>query len=192
MTDYTAFGATNPGFTVYSASTSQCRAHEFLISSTAWVKALRFYRVDTTITGTIIGRVYQVTTSTTGTAVSGTDVSFTLSGTGWQTATMTSPVALTVNQRYRAAIYFPGNQTLLSNYWGAGQAGASGVTSGPLTIVSQASATGQLQGSFIAGSLAYPNAGSGVAGNYSVDVTVTDTDPNATSDPGQFFPFLRL
>jgi hypothetical protein len=117
---------------------------------------LRFWRADTSITGPIVGRLYAVTDATTGTAVPGTDVTWTVSGTGWLSAAFAAPVPLTANQRYRAVGNFPANYSATSHYWDSGD-GAAGLTNGPLVAPNTGAATGGDQGSFVGGgSLAFP------------------------------------
>lgn len=169
MADYTIFGTGAPAGVAAYGGGPFSMSTEFSASGAAWLKALRFYRASTAITGTITGRLYRVTTGTTGTAVSGTDVTFTLSGTGWQTATFSTPVALVAGARYRAVVRYPGNYPAVNGYW------TNSVTSGPLTAYSKAAATGTIQSGYVAGALAYPTAANGA--NYWIDVVVTDADP---------------
>jgi hypothetical protein len=135
------------------------------------VTALRFWRADTSILGPVTARIYTVTDASSGVPLAGTDVTFTLSGTGWQTAAFASPAALTANQRYRAVCNFPTNYSADGHYWDSG-AGAGGITHGPLVAPDSAAATGGDQGSFVVGgALAYPTNQFNAA-NYWVDVNV--------------------
>lgn len=172
MTDYSIFQAqTGPGSA--SVDGAVTLGTEFYITSTGYAKALRCWRADTTITGAIVGQVYDVAS---GTAVSGTNVTFSVSGTGWLTANMTTPVSLTISTRYRAAVFFPSNYSATSGYWSTG-AGASGITNGPLTAPSSGGGPTQssTQGSFTYGSsIAFPSSTFGSSG-YWVDVIVTDS-----------------
>lgn len=147
-------------------------ATEFYVTSAGLVATgLRFWRADTSIIGSIVGRIYIVTDASSGTPLSGTDVAFTLSGTGWQTATFTAPVALTSGQRYRAVVNFPTNYSATGAYWSSG-GGAADIVNGPLTAPTIGNATGGDQGSFVvSGSLAYPT-NSFNATNYWIDVNV--------------------
>lgn len=132
---------------------------------------LRFWRADTSILGPVTAQIYSVTDASSGTPLAGADITFTLSGTGWQTATFTAPVALTANQRYRAVCNFPTNYSADGHYWDSG-AGAGGITHGPLVAPDSAAATGGDQGSFVVGgSLAFPTNQFSSA-NYWVDVNV--------------------
>lgn len=147
-------------------------ATEFYVTGTGLAAvALRFWRADTSIVGPIAGRIYTVTDASSGTALAGTDVTFTLSGTGWQSAAFTAPVALTSGQRYRAVCQFPTNYSATSHYWDSGD-GAADLVNGLLTAPNTAHATGGDQGSFtVSGTLAYPT-NSFNAASYWVDVDV--------------------
>jgi len=147
-------------------------AVEFYVTSTGLVATgLRFWRADTSILGPITGRIYTVVDASSGTPLAGTDVTFVLSGTGWQTAAFAAPVALTANQRYRAVCNFPTNYSATSHYWDTG-GGSADLVNGPLTAPTISNATGGDQGSFVvSGSLAYPT-NSFNATNYWVDVNV--------------------
>lgn len=130
---------------------------EFYVTTTGLsATGLRFWRADTSITGPIVGRLYAVTDASTGTAVPGTDVTWTVSGTGWLSAAFAAPVALTANQRYRAVGNFPANYSATSHYWDSGD-GAAGLTNGPLVAPNTGAATGGDQGAFVGGgSLTFP------------------------------------
>jgi hypothetical protein len=175
VTDYQIWPATSgPGAATVDASGVSLATEFYVTDPGLYAKALRFWRADTTILGPITGRLYQVTDAATGSAVAGTDVTFTLSGTGWQTAAFTAPVALAPGQRYRAVVNFPINYSATPNYWSTG-GGAADIVTGPLTAPSAPHATGGDQGSYVVGgSLGYPvNSFNSTA--YWVDVEVTDS-----------------
>lgn len=173
MTDYSLWPvASGPGAAIVDGGV--VLATEFYVDATGlYVRSLRFWRADTSILGPVTGRVYDVLDATSGGAVAGTDVTWTLAGTGWQVADLAAPVALTANQRYRVAAQFPTNYSATSDYFSSG-AGAAGLVDGPLHAPSATGATGGDQGSFVvAGALAYPvNQFRSTA--YWVDVIVTD------------------
>lgn len=159
-------------------------ATEFYVDAAGWyVGALRFWRADASILGSIVGRVYVVTGAGTGDPVAGTDVAWTLAGTGWQVAALATPVALVANQRYRVAAQFPTNYSATSDYFSSGP-GAAGLVDGPLHAPSAAAATDGDQGSFaVSAALAYPNR-QFRSTSYWVDVTVTDAvTPPPTPTP---------
>lgn len=174
MTDYQIWPATNgPGAATVDGGV--VLATEFYVTGAGkYAKGLRFWRADTSILGPITARIYTVTDANSGTPLAGTDVTFTLSGTGWQTATFASPVLLTSGQRYRACAQFPTNYSATGSYWSSG-GGSADIVNGPLTAPTAANTTGGDQGSFIvSASLAFPTNQFGSA-SYWVDATVTDT-----------------
>jgi hypothetical protein len=180
LTDYQVWPATDgPGAATVDGGV--VLATEFYVTAdNLYATALRFWRADTSILGPVAGRLYAVTDATAGVPVAGTDVTFTLAGTGWRTALFASPVLLTKNQRYRACAQFPTNYSATSHYWDAG-GGSVDQVNGPLVAPTTAHATGGDQGSFVAaGSLTFPVNSFGAA-SYWVDVTVTDAPAGPTS-----------
>jgi hypothetical protein len=176
VTDYRLFVATTGPDTSVTDGQPLNLAVEFTVSSQAWLTALHFWRADTTITGSITGQVF---TAPGGSAVADTDATFSLSGTGWQTATLPAPVELTPGTRYRLAVHFPDRWCLTASYWSFGGAGENGITSGPLSALSAITAPAG-QGSYAYGPAGtYPASASANHANYWVDVTVTDTDPGS-------------
>ena len=137
VTDYKLWPSEDGGALFTDASPVTLGA-EFQISGVGWLTEIRFFRPSTSITGTITGRLYVKNSGTSGDAVSGTDVTFTPSGTGWQVAPVSPAVELTPGQRYRVAVHFPANYSKTSNYWDTGS-GSSGITTGILSAPSRTS-----------------------------------------------------
>jgi hypothetical protein len=125
---------------------------------------LHFWRAATDITGTITGRIYRMSDQ----AVVAGPATFTLSGTGWQTADLPEPVDLEDGERYIVAITYPDRYPFTGSYWDSG-AGGGGIIAGPLTAYSTHDSAGG-QGAFASGT-AYP-AGNGNGANYWADITV--------------------
>lgn len=147
--------------------------HEFKVTAAADATKLHFYRGNLDVTGPITGRLFEITGVGTGTPVAGSDVTFTLSGTGWQTVEFAAPITLNPAVRYAAVIHYPGRFVLTANYWSSG-GGASGIVNGVLTAFNSTDAVNG-QGILSSGSLDnYPAAGSVSAANYWVDVTVIE------------------
>jgi hypothetical protein len=179
MGTFRIWPATNGPFTSANDGQPLNLATEFYVTQTCWATAVLFWRGDTNVLGPILGRLWRVDSGTTGSAVPGTDVTFVLNGTGWQTATFSAPVQLVANQRYRTGIVVPGNFSATAGYWNPGGAGETGFTNGALKAPSNGPNPDQsgTQGSFIAGATyTYPTSNF-QGGNYWVDVTVTDVDP---------------
>ena len=173
MTDYRLWPSTS-GPLNYAANATFTFGNEFYVTERAVAKALHLWRGSTSITGTITGRIYRVDSAAAGTAVTGTDVTFTLGATtGWKTATLATPVELVANQRYRVCyrVATTGNSATAA-YWRSGGAGASGITNGPLVAPSAANTTGNDQNSYTSGAtMAFPTEGFDDT-NWWVDVTV--------------------
>lgn len=120
-------------------------------------------------------RLYSVVNSTTGTAVSGSDVTSGTLVTGWNYVALSTPVSLTANQRYRAAILGGSGAN-----WYSAQANGfpSDIVHGPLTAPSTTNATGACQGSFIvSATMAFPTSVSS-GSNYGLDVYVETANSN--------------
>lgn len=183
MADYTLLGSlTGPGSNDGDATQINL-ALLFKVTSTCWVKALRFWRADTGIGGTPSGQLYTYIDESSGTAVTGTDVTFVLSGTGWQQANLATPVQLSSGQLYKVVVNFPSFYAATGGYFATG-AGVGGIVSGPLTAPDAGGTPlgiGSVkQGTFATGgALAYPTSYFN-GGNYWVDALVTDVDPSST------------
>lgn len=178
MTDYRVWPATNgPNTDAGDPSAPVNLGLIFQVSSTCWAKAIHFYRGNTNITGPVKGRIFLVSSTT---VVSGTSVDFVLSGTGWQTAALSTPVQLTANTSYKVTIHTDDNYTATGGYWATG-AGVGGIVNGPLTAPDAGGAPlgiGSIQqGSFryTSDPDLYPNSYFN-GGQYWVDVTVSDVN----------------
>jgi hypothetical protein len=97
-------------------------------------------------------------------------------GSGWVSCAY-SGVTLPAGD-YKVATFYGGGSTWYQaamNYWANGGPGANGIAAGPVTAPSSSAATSPGQGTYNAGSWAYPQtyAASGNGENYWVDVEVT-------------------
>lgn len=183
MTDYSIWPATN-GPNTATGPGDITRALLFRLSAPGWLRKIRFYRGTTAIgpaTGedAVLGRIYAVAGET---PVAGTDVEFTLSGTGWQEADVVPAVALAANTSYKVAV-LSDNYTATAGYFASGP-GVGGIVNGIL-IAPDAGGNpsgigGIQQGSFRqpTSGMQYPNQYFG-GGNYWVDVVVADEDPGS-------------
>lgn len=188
MPDYSTPWPGGNGPSSFASDVAISLGLQFKVTSQAWLKGFRFWRGTTDITGSIVGRLYQVDGAASGHAVSDTDVSFSLSGTGWQVALLSTPKALTINQDYKATVFFPSNYSATGGYFTGGD-GSAGFTNGPLTIPNAASSTDG-QDTFVTGaSIAYPTSTFN-GGNFWVDVIVTDTEPSGDINTSSFFSFM--
>lgn len=175
MTDYRIWPATDGPASSVTDGQQLNLAHEVRLASQAWVTALHFWRGTETIAGTITAQLFTVDGAGTGTPVPGTEVTFTLSGTGWQTTTLGTAVELSAAIRYKVALHVPGEFSVTSDYWTSGP-GASGIVNGILTAYSDTDAV-DAQGTFSTGAASNYPAGNGNGNNYWIDLTVTDVEP---------------
>lgn len=180
MTDRSIFtGVSGPSSDAGDPASPIILGHIFQVSSTHWVTAIRFWRGATSINGVQKGRIFAVGSQA---IVSGTAVNFpALSGTGWQVATLSTPVQLTANTSYKVCVHFTDNYSATGGYWASG-AGVGGRTDGPLTAP-DAGGTPLGLGNIKQGSFAvtsnpdtYPDSYFN-GGNYWVDLVATDVDP---------------
>lgn len=185
MTEYSIWPATNGPNTDANDPNDISRGVIFRLSTTGWAKRLRFYRGTTDIGGwgvggvnAPVGRIY---TLVDGLPVAGTDVEFTLSGTGWQEAELDTPVELSAGVSYKAAVITK-DYTATGGYFSTG-AGVGGIVNGIITAPDAGGAPSGLgpiqQGSFKQPTtgLEFPNQYFN-GGNYWVDVVVDDEEPN--------------
>ena len=151
---------------------------EFFVTQQAWVTAMHIWRFDSTMSGTVRGRIWIASGGSEGQPLAGTDVTFNIGGTGWLTADLEEPVELTPIVRYRASMHCSSGYTGTGSYWTSGP-GSSGITNGIITAPASGPGGDQsgTQGSFAyAADYSYPNS-TFQGGNYWVDVTVSDVFP---------------
>lgn len=152
---------------------------EINVDSACDVTAIKYWKPAADSQGTVTGSLFKVDDSSglTGTLVTGTTVVFTPSGTGWQRADLTIPIALEVGERYRVAVFMQnGYYAYEHHFWDIGT-GANGITSGPITALSSTNlptASANAQGSFHqgTGTITYPEVGSSNNTNFGVDLVV--------------------
>jgi hypothetical protein len=181
MTDYSIWPATNGPAADGNDPSDISRGVIFRLSAPGWLKKIRFYRgtldVTNPTTGAAEGRVYTVAGEA---PVAGTDVEFTLSGTGWQDADVVPAVPLAANTTYKAAV-LTGDYTPTGGYFSTGP-GVGGIVSGIITAPDAAGVPSGI-GSIQQGSFKQPTVGLEYptqyfnGGNYWVDVVIADEDP---------------
>ncbi|MGX7703709.1 DUF4082 domain-containing protein [Methylobacterium sp. Gmos1] len=146
---------------------------KFQASSAGTVSAIKFYKGSQN-TGTHIGTLWSSTGQVLATATFTNE-----SASGWQTATFSSPVALTPGATYTASYH-----TNAGYYSSTTNGFASPVTSGPLTAPSTGNGVYAYGGSSLFPTSTYQNT------NYWVDVvfnpsgTATNQAPTAVNDTG--------
>jgi hypothetical protein len=171
MAEFTIFAGDGPAT---SATDGQALnlAHEFKTTGQTWATGIRFFRGTLSVVGPITGHITTVDTINTGTPVAGTDVTFTLSGLGWQEALFAEPVELSPDVRHKVVYHVPDHFTVTAGYW------TNDAVNGPLTAYSDVNAT-VAQGSFSTGVITTFPTGDGNGGNYWIDVTIVDVLPGS-------------
>lgn len=170
-------GATGPSASDNDASAVSLGV-EFYVTSAATLTEIRWWQPTTgASTAARQGALYLISNqSQVATATAAAP-----SGSGWQTLTFATPVTLTPNTRYRAAVYHPGGL-----YASTGSYYASGAdeVNGPLVIPknANASAPGQATYNYATG-LTYP-VSTFQSAIYWVDVTVATTGAFAATASG--------
>lgn len=150
---------------------------EFRVQSAATATAVFLWRPATAPATTFTVALYRIDGPTTGTllgSVAGNSAP--ANANGWHRVQLSSPIALTALQAYRAVVFSTTDNFYAATpqYWTGAGPGASGITNGILTAVNTTEAANGAQGSFIGGSaLAFPNTGFN-ATNYWIDVEVDD------------------
>lgn len=195
MTDYDLYGATSGPATSENEPGSQYTLGvEWYTTATTWLKGYRIWRPSDGGTPQITGPVVARTWTAAGSAVAGTDAAFTLSGSGWQTVLLGTPIALSVGSAnsYRSGAHFPnGRYAATVGYFGIGGAGEGGIINGPLRAPDAANSISLIQNLFAAGaSITFPTNGS--SANYWIQPIITDIDPGGESHSGDVTSNLGL
>lgn len=157
-----------PAGSTYNDNTALELGTKFQASTTGYITSLKYYR-PATASGTYTGSLW----SANGTKLGG--VSFTGTTTGWQTASLGSPVAVQSGVTYTVSY-----NTSTGIYAADGNYFAAARTSGPLTA--PASGTSGGNGVFATGSGSMPT-GSFNSTNYWADVVFTDQAVADTTAP---------
>lgn len=197
MTEYRVFPATNGPNTSSAFGNINLGMEFYVTASGVTATKLHFYRGTTSIVDTVTGYLWRVDSSSAGTLLA-TKAFPTLSGVGWQTAVLDTPIALTANQRYRVAYWTSNHFTQTDNMWvtGGGGLGAADIVNGILVAPTAANSTGGGQMSYQTGSAGQFPATSDVNSNgYWADVTVDWTPPpqdeGSMNQPVNMFDMAR-
>ena len=167
QTSYTLFGSELPASTATNDASAVELGVTFTPSQDGTVSAIRFFK-SATNTGTHTGSLW----SAAGTRLA--TVTFTNeTASGWQTASLSTPVALSAGQTYLVSYFAPtGNYSYTQNYFTVAK------TSGPLTA--GVSTNGRYLYSSTGGFPTYSYA----ATNYFVDVVFTPTGTSGSGGSG--------
>jgi hypothetical protein len=166
---------TVPGH-VSSDTAGYTLATEFQLSASCTLDNIWFY--SGSAAGALPARcaIWDVNSQTVVAGTSNTSPSWSgAAGSGWVSCAY-SGVTLPAGD-YKVAVFYGGGSPWYQatvNYWNGGGPGASGITAGPVSAPSASAATNPGQGTYNAGSWAYPQTyASGNGENYWLDVEVT-------------------
>jgi uncharacterized protein DUF4082 len=195
VTDYDLYGATSGPATSENEPGSQYTLGvEWYATSTSWLKGYRIWRPSDGGTPQLNGPIVARTWTAAGSVVGGTDAAFTLSGSGWQTVLLGTPIALSLGSAnsYRSGAHFPGGRySATTGYFGIGGAGEGGIINGPLRAPDAANSIDLTQNLFTLGAaISFPASGSST--NYWVQPIITDVDPGGESNSGDVTSNLAL
>lgn len=195
MTDYDLYGATaGPDASISEPGSQYTLGVEWYATSTTWLKGYRVWRPADGGTPQLNGPLVARTWTAAGAVVGGTDAAFTLSGSGWQTVLLTTPVALLLGagNSYRSGVHFPGGRYSATNgYFGIGGPGEGGIINGPLRAPDAGNSISLVQNLFTVGaSITFPASGS--SANYWIQPIITDVDPGGESNSGDVGAALAL
>lgn len=163
------FGSTPPTAVLSNDLTDYTLGTLFSADTDGYIYGIRWYFPGSLPNGSVIGLLYSFTSNTAGTELARVTINGTSSG--WQEITFASPVAISANASYVAAVWTQ------DNYVGyAGEFAASGLTLGHLTAPKDSSTAHN--GKYIAGvgSPAYPTS-SYNSGSYMIDVMYLPGSP---------------
>jgi hypothetical protein len=195
VTDYDLYGATaGPATSISEPGSQYTLGVEWYATATAWLKGYRVWRPSDGGSPQLNGPLVARTWTAGGSVVAGTDAAFALSGTGWQTVLLSTPVPLLLGSgnSYRSGVHFPGGRYSATNgYFGIGGPGEGGIINGPLRAPDAGNSISLIQNLFTVGaSITFPTSGS--SANYWIQPIITDVDPGGESNSGAVSAALGL
>lgn len=154
----------------------------FSVTSDCTLKGIAFYvpSGETNLTGSnYTAALYTTTTGTSGTLVTSQAGSGTFTAGKWNWIPLN--VSLTTGVTYSAVINHPDALQYEHSWWGAGEPGANGLTSGPISVPSQAAAPGNVQQGLLNGALGFPGTANSPGSWYGIDVKVSTNSTTTVS-----------
>jgi hypothetical protein len=184
VTDFSLFTNSNgtrtsgPANNAVSAGQTLTFGVEFTVTKRVWLKTAILWRNDSRCSGTPTFQLYQVNSSSSGTAIAGGAGTMPSGNYGGWGYGRTNPLMLSPGITYKMAMVIPNYYHSTRNQFWSGQVYANGLgNNGVISAPSaQASRSGK-QMSYVYGN-GYPNSDDSDT-NFWVDVTVTDVDPTA-------------
>src|SRR5258708_1672843 len=186
--------STNGGTVTTDVSSSDLGV-QFTVSSAVTLTGYFFWLPATGDTLAVTFRLFTTANGTSGSLVTGSQVaSGTLTAGGWNFTALSPGVTLSPGTTYEATVSYTGSSNhygATASYWVTARAGASAITSAPLTAPSATAALGGARGQFNEPSTgAFPATGTGNSANYWGDVQINDNAgacyPQVQAAPGWF------
>ncbi|HUB93300.1 MAG TPA: DUF4082 domain-containing protein [Verrucomicrobiae bacterium] len=184
METYTFWNNTIPSGTSSVGAGVRTDGIQFFVSQTCQLTAIGYWLPagGTTTGSSYSANLWTTTTGNTGTLVSGpVNGSGTWATSAWNWISLGTPVTLSTGTTYVAALTSADELEYYHGYWGTGNPGASGVTSGPLTAPGVATAAGGIQQPTVTAANAFPNNVSSGGTWYGVDIQVSVTTGSSSS-----------
>lgn len=178
MATWTIWNNAIPSGTSSVSAGSRTDGVQFTVSTSCQLSAVGYWLPagGTTTGSSFSANLWATTNANTGTLVSGpASGSGTWTTNAWNWITLTAPITLSIGTTYVAAVTSPDELEYYHGYWGSGEPGASGVTSGPIFAPGVATALGGIQQPYIGAANAFPNAVSSGGTWYGIDVQVVST-----------------
>jgi hypothetical protein len=176
MAVYTIWNNTIPSGTSSVNASSRTDGVQFTVSQTCVLNAIGYY---VPASSTTTGSSYTASLWSTTNANAGTLITGPTGGTGtwttgaWNWVSLGAGVTLSTGTTYVAALSSPDNLQYYHGYWGTGNPGASGMTSGPINVPGVGTALGGIQQPYNSGANVFPNSVSSGGTWYGVDIQVT-------------------
>lgn len=174
MTKYTIWNGTIPSGTTQTATGARTDGVLFTVSQTCQLSGIAFYvpTGEVMLTGSsYTGLLWSTTTGITGTQLGSQTGTGTWVAGAWNWITLSSPITLSTGTTYVAGISSPDQIQFVHNYWGAGDPGAGGRTSGPITVPDDTTAPNNNQQGNASGIGTFPASSTGSW--YGVDIQVS-------------------
>lgn len=171
MTDYQLWPATD-GPSTASADAAVTAGTEWKTTrADLFLKGYRVFRGTTDVDCSDVATWAHDAT----TLVADSQTTFTPSGTGWQSVTLTAPYpAVAANTRYVTGVLFATHYTSTASYWSSG-AGSAGIGDDNLSAPNPGASAGG-QGKFVAGATLARPTENGNGGNFWVEPILSTTD----------------
>jgi hypothetical protein len=175
---YTLWNNTIPSGTSSVSAGVRTDGIQFTVSQACQLNAVGYYLPAG---GTTTGSSYTTNLWTTTDANTGTLVTGPVSGTGtwvgnaWNWISLGTPVTLSIGVTYVIGLTSVDTLQFYHGYWGAGQPGVSGMTSGPINVPGVATAVGGIQQPLVAIANTFPNTVSSGGTWYGVDIQVSSS-----------------